>query len=209
MRLPVLCLLSFAAAAAHADVGLLGVMTNRALLSVDGAAPRMYGVGATLPDGGKLVAVSRGDATIEHNGQRYTVALGQPAARAGSAGKSEKLVLAPDAQGHYVVQGEINSVSARMLIDTGASLIALPGHEAERMGIDFRKGRRVYVSTANGQTVAWRVKLDTLRLGDMELHALDALVHESGLPIILLGNSFLNRFDMRRDGDQMTLQRRY
>jgi aspartyl protease family protein len=209
MRLPVLFLLSFAGAAAQADVGLLGVTGNRALLSVDGAAPRMYGVGAPLPDGSKLVAVSRSDATIEHNGQRYTVTLGQPAARPGSAGKSEKLVLAPDSQGHYVVQGEINSVPARMLIDTGASLIALPGHEAERMGIDFRKGRRVYVSTANGQAVAWRVKVDTLRLGDMELHQLDALVHESGLPIILLGNSFLNRFDMRRDGDQMTLQRRY
>jgi aspartyl protease family protein len=205
----VLTILCCAAAHAEADVSVMGVMSNRALLSVDGAPPRMYAVGAALPDGSRLVAVTGNDATIEQDGRRYTASLGQPSARVAAPGAGRKLTLAPDGLGHYSLTGEINGAQARMMIDTGASLVALPAAAAERMGIDYRKGRRVYVNTANGQATAWRVRIDRLRIGDMELNQLDAVVHESGLSIILLGNSFLNRFNMQRDGDQMTLERRY
>ncbi|MGB9992792.1 TIGR02281 family clan AA aspartic protease [Pseudoduganella rhizocola] len=201
--------LTLCCAAAHADVSVMGVMSNRALLSVDGAPPRMYAVGAALPDGSRLVAVNGNDAVIEQDGRRYTASLGQPAARVASSGAGKKLILAPDGLGHYSLTGEINGAQARMMIDTGASLVALPAAEAERMGIEYRKGRRVFVNTANGQATAWRVRIDRLRIGDMELNQLDAVVHEHGLSIILLGNSFLNRFNMQRDGDQMTLERRY
>jgi len=201
--------LTLCCAAAHADVSVMGVMSNRALLSVDGAPPRMYAVGAALPDGSRLVAVNGNDAVIEQGGRRYTASLGQPAARVASPGAGKKLILAPDGLGHYLLTGEINGAQARMMIDTGASLVALPAADAERMGIEYRKGRRVFVNTANGQATAWRVRIDRLRIGEMELNQLDAVVHEHGLSIILLGNSFLNRFNMQRDGDQMTLERRY
>jgi aspartyl protease family protein len=56
---------------------------------------------------------------------------------------------------------------------------------------------------------AYRVRLDTVRVGDLELSQVDALVQEQGLPLALLGMSFLNRTEMRRSGEQMTLQKRY
>jgi aspartyl protease family protein len=77
------------------------------------------------------------------------------------------------------------------------------------MGIDYRRGQPAMVSTANGMAPAYRVRLDTVRVGDLELNQVDALVQEQGLPIALLGMSFLNRIEMRRSGDQMTLVRRY
>lgn len=197
------------ATAAAADIGLLGLFPDKAMLSFDGGPPKVYAVGSTLADGSKLVAAGNGSATIEQGGKRYTIALGEAASR-GSAGAGKSAVtLSPDARGHYTVQGRINGVPAAMMVDTGASLISLPASDAVRMGIDYRRGRVVQTSTANGMSRAYLVRLDTVRIGDMELSQFDALVHEGGLTVILLGNSFLNRFDMRRDGEQMTLTRRY
>lgn len=70
----------------------------------------------------------------------------------------------------------------------------------------FRLGA---VNTANGRAPAYRVKLDSVKIGTIELNQVDALIQENGLPIALLGMSFLNRMDMRRNGDQMTLTKRF
>jgi aspartyl protease family protein len=97
----------------------------------------------------------------------------------------------------------------RFLVDTGATSIVLPARDAERLGIDYRKGRRAITQTANGPVSVYRVNLTTVRLGDIELQAVDAVVIEQGLDIALLGMSFLNRVEMKRDGATMTLIRRF
>jgi aspartyl protease family protein len=200
--------LLLAGSAAYADVSLVGVLKDKALLSVNGAAPKTYPVGATLPDGSKLVAVHGNEATLEEGGKRYAVRLGEFAAAAPTAGSS--MVLSPDAMGHFNVMGEINGIPARMMVDTGASLVSIPAHEARRMGIDYRlKGRRAFSNTAGGTTEVWIVKLDRLRVNDIEINGLEASVTEAGLPFILLGNSFLKRFDMKTEGGYLTLTRRY
>ncbi|MGV3654925.1 MAG: retropepsin-like aspartic protease family protein, partial [Noviherbaspirillum sp.] len=65
------------------------------------------------------------------------------------------------------------------------------------------------IATANGQVPVYRVRLDTVRVGEIELTQVDATVQEQGLPFALLGMSFLNRTEMRRDGQHMTLTKRY
>ncbi|MBS1138241.1 MAG: hypothetical protein H6R11_2195, partial [Proteobacteria bacterium] len=55
----------------------------------------------------------------------------------------------------------------------------------------------------------WRVKLSSLQVGDITLHDVDAAVHAQDLPLGLLGMSFLNRMEMKRDGDTMTLRKRF
>ena len=96
-----------------------------------------------------------------------------------------------------------------MLVDTGASMVALPASDALRLGINYKIGQRITVNTANGVAAAYRIKLDSVKVGDIELRQIDAVIHETGLPYALLGMSFLNRTDMRRDGEQMTLTRRF
>jgi aspartyl protease family protein len=81
--------------------------------------------------------------------------------------------------------------------------------EARRMGIQYESGERFHGSTANGQVVGYRVKLTSVRIQDVEVNNVDAAVLPQGMPYILLGNSFLSRFQMKRDNDTLTLTRRF
>jgi len=65
------------------------------------------------------------------------------------------------------------------------------------------------MQTANGFTSAYRVKLATVKVGSIELHEIDGVVVQQGPGVALLGMSFLNRLEMKRDGDTMTLTRRF
>ena len=104
----------------------------------------------------------------------------------------------------------MNRVPVRFMVDTGATMVSLPQRDADRLGIDYRAGRRASTHTANGVATVYVVKLDTIRIGDIELHNIDALVHEGGgLDQALLGMSFLNRVSMQRDGATMTLIQRF
>jgi aspartyl protease family protein len=178
------------------------------VLVVDGAAPKTYSVGNSISSGTKLVSASQSAATIEVNGKRQIIALGEHVNRTIPAGAAS-VTLQADGQGHFMAQGQINGGTVRMLVDTGATLIALPKSDAVRLGIDYKKGQIGYSHTANGTKLVYRIQLNTVKLGDIELNQVDASVHEEGLPIILLGMSFLNRTEMRREGAQMTLTKRY
>lgn len=191
-----------------AEVSVVGLFPNKAVLVVDGGAPKTYAVGATVADGIRLIAADQSSATIEANGKRQVIGIGEYVQRSAGSGRAS-VTLQPDSRGHYTVQGQINGGSARMLLDTGATMVAMPASDAKRLGINYKNGRMGQVSTANGVAQAYLVKLDTVRVGDIELHQVDALVQETGLPIILLGMSFLNRTDMRREGEHMVLTKRY
>ncbi|QAU35294.1 TIGR02281 family clan AA aspartic protease [Janthinobacterium sp. 17J80-10] len=194
--------------ASAADIDLIGVFPGKAVLVVNGGNPKTYSVGSSIVENIKLAGVGSGTATLEQNGKRQTLQLGEHFNRAAPSGQAS-ITLHPDSRGHYITQGQINGGAVRMLVDTGASMIALPAEDATRLGIDYRKGQIAYSSTANGVKPVYRVKLDTVRIGDIQLNQIDATVHESGLPIILLGMSFLNRTDIRREGETLTLLKRY
>lgn len=202
-------LLAFASAAYAADISVIGLFPGKAVLVVNGASPKTYSVGSVIADGVKLVAATDSGATIETNGKRLTIAIGEHVNRSGGGGAQASVILQANGQGHFVTQGQINGGSVRMLVDTGATMIALPATDARRLGIDYKSGKIGYANTANGTTQVYLVKLDSVKVGDIELTQIDAVIHENGLPIVLLGNSFLNRTDMRRDGEQMTLTKRY
>lgn len=210
MRFALLATILFAAASAQADVSLVAAMKEKALLSVNGAAPRTFAVGATLPDGSKLVAVSPEAATLEEKGKRYTVRLGEFAGAGAPPGGANSMVLAPDGNGHYSVMGEINGNPVNMLLDTGATLVSIPAPLARKFGIDYRlKGRRAFSQTAAGLAEVWIVKLDRIRVGEFEFANVDASINEAGLPVILLGNSVLKRLDMKTESGMMTLTKRF
>ena len=105
--------------------------------------------------------------------------------------------------------GTVNGVSLRFVVDTGASMISLGASDARRLGLDFNKGERLLSNTANGQTVVTKVSLNTVRLGDITLNNVDAVIHQTEMPVALLGMSFLNRMEMQREGDTMTLKKRF
>jgi aspartyl protease family protein len=112
-------------------------------------------------------------------------------------------------RGHMVADGEVNGMPIRFTVDTGATFITLPVREASRLGIDYKNGQKVTMETANGEMVGYRLKLDTVRIGELALYGVDAVITENdSLPIALLGMSFLNRVDMKREGTILTLTKR-
>ena len=196
-------------AAYAADVGLAGLFPGKALLTINGGAPRIVAVGGRTDEGVRVVAIDGDTATIEVDGKKRVLRVGQNVAAQPSGSWPASVVLTADARGHFLPTGSINGTTVRFLVDTGASMISIGANDARRIGIDPGKGERGITSTANGQAVVSRVKLNTVRVGDIVLHNVDALVHQNDLPVTLLGMSFLNRMEMQRNGDTMTLIKRY
>ena len=95
------------------------------------------------------------------------------------------------------------------MVDTGATLLAIGVTEADRMQLDYKNAQPVRINTANGVSQGWQIRLDTVRIGDVELTGLDAVIVPASMPYILLGNNFLAQFQMTRTSDQMVLERRY
>lgn len=111
--------------------------------------------------------------------------------------------------GHFVTGGSINGRATQFMVDTGATSVAMSADEARRIGINYEQGERGMGSTANGAIPIWRITLKSLRIQDVEVYGVDAVVVPAGMPQVLLGNSFLNRFQMKRENDMLTLTRRY
>lgn len=205
----VLSLLLAAAAAQAQSVAYTGRMGDRAVLLIDGQ-PRTLKPGDSA-QGVKLIAVDERGAQLEWGGARHTLMLGSGPSRggAGSPAGGDRIVLTAVTGGHFVASGSIRGAAMRFLVDTGATGVAMSVQQAEAAGVPWRQGTPVAVSTANGTVAAYRVLLDRVRVGDVELNGIEGVVVEQAMPMVLLGNSFLSRFQMERTNDQLVLTRRY
>ena len=180
---------------------------------VDGQAPRFMAVGDTHA-GVRLLEVTPAGAKVSVDGQQIALVLGESpvsvGARAGGATTNgQRVVLTADSRGHFMSAGSINGKSVHFMVDTGATTVALSQADAQRLGLKTDGAQRVGMNTANGTVVGHQLKLQRVRLGDVEVNDVTAVILPQQMPYVLLGNSFLNRFRMQRDNDQMTLQRRY
>ena len=190
------------------DVSLIGTFESKAaILSIDTGAPKTVRVGQVF-GGVTVVSVEKDRAVIEIDGKRRTLARGQTYSSSADAG-AQGVTLSAGAGGHFMADGQINGAAMRFMVDTGASAVAIPASEANRLRIDYKKGKRGTTQTAGGPTEIFLVKLDSIRVGNIELQNIDAVVIERGLDIALLGNTFLSRMEIRQDGRTMTLLRRF
>ncbi|HXD39714.1 MAG TPA: TIGR02281 family clan AA aspartic protease [Ramlibacter sp.] len=186
------------------------MLGSKALLIVDGTAPKTVAPGETHK-GVKVISTSGDEAVVEIAGKRHLLRVGDAPASVGGAiaVRGNRIVLTAGSGGHFTTPGTINGQAVQFLVDTGATSIAMGVPEAERIGLNYKSGQPAIGSTANGTVTMWRVKLGSVRIGDVEVHNVDASVLPAGMPYVLLGNSFLGRFQMRRDNDQMVLDLRY
>jgi aspartyl protease family protein len=199
----------FAPPAIAADVALVGLIGSKAIVVIDGGAPRTLAPGQKTAEGVTLLGTEKDAASFDIDGKKTILRMGGRSYSAASPGR-QSVTLSADARGHFVTTGSINGGSVRFLVDTGATFVSLPAAEAKRLGIDYLHGQRGQMQTANGAATAYRVKLDTVKVGDIELNNVDAVVSENdALGVTLLGMSFLNRMEMKRDGQSMSLTKRY
>ena len=191
-------------------VSMSGSLGDKALLMIDGA-PRTVATGATV-QGVKLVSVTGNDAVVEIKGKRVTVLMGGAQVSLGgqaSSGGGSQIVLTAGSGGHFMTAGGINGKAVRFMVDTGATSVAMSITDAEHIGLKYRDGQRVFVGTANGAVPAYRVRLAEVRIGDVVVYDVEAMVVPAQMEFILLGNSFLTRFQMKRENETMTLSKRF
>lgn len=194
-----------------ADVSLVGLFKDKAVLIVDGGPPRTLAIGARSPEGVRLIAIESSMVQVEVDGQRTRLRIGENTVTTSSVDQrgSASVTLVADGQGHFHTNGMINGAPVRFVVDTGASVVAIGPAIAARAGVNLRNGRPVMMMTANGPAQSVHVKLGKLSIGEIELREVDAAVMPHEIPVALLGMSVLNRMDMKREGETMTLRQRY
>lgn len=200
---------AFSGAAAAMDVNVIGLFPGMAVVVIDRGAPRTLSVGQRTPEGVRLVEANSDFAVLEIDGKRERFAMGQHFETAAMTAERSSVTLAANERGHFIAEGAINGGHVRFLVDTGATLVSMPAAEAQRLGINYRAGTRVYTTVADGRQVpGYLVMLDSVTIAGLTLLNVEAMVREAGGPI-LLGNSFLNRTEMLRDGQSLTLTKRF
>ena len=202
--------LLLAGAASAQSVSMSGSLGDKALLIIDGT-PRTVTAGGSVA-GVKVISVNGSETVVEYGGRRQTLPLGGAQVNLGgaaSAGGGTQIVLTAGSGGHFITDGSINGKIVRFLVDTGATNVSMGQAEAQRLGIDYSRGQRGIARTANGDVVVTRVTLGSVRVGDVTVYNVDAIVTPMAMEHILLGNSFLSRFQMKRDNDVMVLDKRF
>lgn len=128
----------------------------------------------------------------------------RPDVRYASDGSAEVLLM-QNRQGHYIADGKLNDLWVMFVLDTGATNISIPGRVAEKMNLT--QGRPERTRTANGDIVVYRVLLDSVKLGAIELRNVAAHVnpHMDG-EAVLLGMSFLKHVEMVQKNKQLTFR---
>ncbi|MBN8503326.1 MAG: TIGR02281 family clan AA aspartic protease [Burkholderiales bacterium] len=200
-------------ATAQPSVSLNGLLGRNAAILVINGQVRTVRVGQQQ-DGVRLVEVGDGSVAVEVDGQRRQLLLGAaPVAQRSSSGRGQgagqRIVLSAGSGGHFVTSGSINGGSVQFLVDTGATTVSMSRAQADRLGLNYRNGRPVRMQTANGVISGYLMTLDRVRIGDVEIGGVEATVAERDMPVVLLGNSFLSRFQMKRENETLVLERRF
>ena len=192
-------------------VNLSGMLGGKALLVVDGSEPRVVAPGETFR-GVRVVSTQGQSAVIDIAGQRQTLRIGEAPISVGkpaAASSGARIVLSADSGGHFVGQGLLNARPVQFMVDTGATTVGVSVSDADRIGLQYRQGQPVQVATANGVVPGWKIQLASVRVSDVEVRDVDAVVTPIAMPFVLLGNSFLSRFQMTRNNERMVLEKRY
>lgn len=114
-----------------------------------------------------------------------------------------EITLKRNRSGHYVGTGLINGSKAVFLLDTGATFVAIPEHQAQRLGL--KKGQRIQISTANGRNTAYQTTINKLSIGNIHLYNIRAVITPN-LEEILLGMSVLKQLEFTQRGDELTIR---
>lgn len=190
-------------------VKVLGLFTNKALLLVNGERKLMK-KGETVHGVTLISASGRGAVVKLKDGKQKQLGLNQSISHAFKKSKKSSYTIYADRAGMFKLGGEINGKSTRFLLDTGATYIALSEVEADRMGIVYENGRKSLIQTASTVVPVWNVQLDSVKVGDISVSQVEAVVLQGAQPQpALLGMSFLQHIKLERNGASMVLEQKY
>lgn len=190
---------------------IVGLFKDKAIVTLDGKQ-RVMSVGKTTPEGATLISANSKEAVIEIDGKQEPYTLGSHiSTHFASPTGGKKVIIAPDPGGMYLVNGSINGFQVNFVVDTGASVISMNKHQAKRIGLKYKlEGEEGVSYTASGKNKVYLIELKKVKVGDIEIRNVQAAVHDGDHPaVILLGNTFLSRVDMNREGRILELEKKY
>src|SRR6476646_7536037 len=161
------------------DVSVVGLFPNKAVVQIEGGPLRTLSIGQKARDDVTLLSVTRDSATFEIQGRRVELGVVSARRQARPVVEANFAEVQTNERGDLVADGEVNGKPIRFVVDTGATLITLSAREASRLGLDYQSGQKTMIATANGEVVAYRLKLATVRVGEMSVHDVDAVIAES------------------------------
>jgi len=194
--------------AAAPQVQVVGLFPGAAVVTVDGQR-QLLKVGQSGPAGVSLVSADARGAVLRVDGVDTPFGLSREYSGAGYAEpQRQQLSIARGQGGHYWVAGSINRQGVQFLVDTGASSVAMNEAQASRLGLDYKtRGIPMQVNTAGGVVPAWRMTLNSVKVGSLELLGVEAAIIAGGSPSeVLLGMSFLNRVGWREEQGVLRLE---
>lgn len=197
-------------AMAATQVRVVGLFPGAAVLNVEGQR-KLVKVGQVGPRGVQVISADSRGAVLRVDGVERSYSLSREYSDGFAEAQKKQLSVAKGIGGHYWVAGSVNSQSIQFLVDTGATSVALNDEHARRLGIDYRVvGSPLQVSTASGTARGWRVTLDRVKIGELEVLGVDAVVLEGSSPReALLGMSFLSRVGWKVEQDVLVLESKY
>ena len=196
---------------AATQLNVVGLFNGKAVVAINGSAPQTISAGQTK-SGVKLISASSDSATFLVEGKQQTLKMGQAASIAGGNAPTNNspVSLYADQAGHYFGNLSINGASLKYVVDTGATTVALNSGDAKFAKIDYEKGERINMQTANGDVSAYLVKINTLKIGSIILNNVVATVNEGGSPpVVLLGMTALTQMSMKNENSILTLSKKY
>lgn len=195
--------------ATAAEVRVLGLFEDRALLMINGK--QHFLKAGEQRDGVKLIRADSAVAVLDIDGKRGEYGLNSDIHTSFSAPERQRVQIARDTSGMFSTAGAINGVPVRLMVDTGATNVAMDAAAAERLGLPFRhEGKPVTVQTAAGPARAWLLNLRSVRVGDIERSQVSAVIIEAKTNgEILLGMSFLSTVKMEKQSNLLVLEAQY
>ena len=212
LRLAALLLLAPAGQAGAQEIRVLALFPGKAMVSIDGER-RLLSEGERSPEGVVLMSADPGAEVVELeiDGRRERLGLTTRVGGGFAARQASEARVWRNNSGAYTTVGSINGRMVDLLVDTGATAVALSEREARRLGLQYRlEGDRIGVQTASGAARGYSVVLDNIQVGDIRLRNVRAVVIEGDYPKqVLLGMSFLDRVHIENRGRVMLLRTKF
>lgn len=197
-----LCFASAPSAAAFTKSIYVVALSQDNIVVMIGGRYQRLAVGQSSPEGVKLISADSEAAVLEIEGKQVSYGLNAPLSNvAPPAPENASARIFPNAQGMYLTTAKLNGHSIEVIVDTGASDVAMNESHASSLGLDYKKHHNgiVNVSTASGMAAAYTVSLDEVSINGVRQRYVDAVVVQGNFPShILLGMSFLRNVDMQR-----------
>ena len=193
---------------AAGNIQVQALFPGKAMLSIDGES-KVLSAGQSHA-GVKIISATSHEAVLEIDGVQTAYTAGSAITMAYQKQLHIREQIMADTRGMFFTHGSINGRSARFLIDTGATAVAMSASDAKNLGIQYRlDGEPAQVSTASGVARAWRVKLRSVKLGQLEQKNIDAMVIDGNYPEdILLGMTFLETLKVTKESGKMTIEQK-